>query len=71
VRKKPFEVFEDLKVRKSSEIFLASSGSFRRWRGIHSAHGTRGRIPVVLGAILEPPSGEAKRGGVQTISDGG
>jgi len=25
----------------------------------------------VLGAILEPPSGEAKQGGVQTISDEG
>jgi len=27
--------------------------------------------PQLLGAILEPPSGEAKQGGVQTISDGG
>ena len=42
----PIKIFKDLKVQKSSEIFLASSGSFRRWRGIHKAHKTRGRIPV-------------------------
>jgi len=31
----------------------------------------KSRVWGVLGAILEPPSGEAEQGGVQTISDGG
>jgi len=48
--KRAIKIFED---RKSSEIFLVSSGSFGRWKGIHSAHGTRGRITLPRGYMLD------------------
>jgi len=42
-KKRLIEVFED---QKSSEIFLVSSRSFGKWRKIHNAYGTCGRILI-------------------------
>ena len=55
--KRAIKIFED---RKSSEIFLVSSGSFRRWREIRRAHGTHGRI-MYGGTIWNALTTETRR----------